>query len=328
MKVGKIPELVLNRSVFKQIRHRRNEVLVRPGIGKDCGMLQLAEDEMLVLSTDPIIGTVEEISLDAVYTIANDIACSRAEFVGVMVNILLPAYCKEKDLKILIAGLEAQCKELNIEIIGGHTECTNAVNSPVVTITGVGKLQKEKLNCISKVSPGQEIVMTKWAGLEGTAIIANRKEEELRNRFTSDIIDEAKKMKQYYSVLEEAKIVQNLDISALHDVTEGGIFGALWELGAANHVGLSIDLPKIPFRQATIEVSEFYDLNPYLLKSGGSLLLVTPEANHVVEELEKNGIKATVIGRITDGNDRIVINEEEQRYLEPPRADELHKVVN
>ena len=327
MKLGKVPEIVLKRSVFKQIRHRRDEVLVRPGVGEDCSVIELAEDELFVLSTDPVIGTVEEIGSLAVHVTVNDLVCSGAEAVGVMLSMLLPCKSGEQQIKRLIRDIEEECQKLNIEIIGGHTEYTPAVNEPVITVTGVGKVKKDEVLQTKAIKPGQEIVMTKWAGLEGTAILAKAKEEELKSRYTSYFIEGAKELMSYFSIVPEAKIGKQMKVTAMHDVTEGGIFGALWELTAAADVGLLVDLAQIPLKQETIEISEFYDLNPYMLTSSGSLLLVTEDANHLVEELEQQGIKATVIGRITEGHERIVFNEDERRYLQPPRFDEIYKVM-
>ena len=327
MKIGKIPEAVLKRSVFKQIRHRREEVLVRPGIGLDCSMLELGPEEICVLSTDPITGTIEDIGALAVHVTANDVACSGADVIGIMISILLPYPTSEVDLKVLIRDMEAECEKLNIEILGGHTECTKAVNQPIVTVTGVGKMKKDQVMSTKKIKAGQEIVMTKYAGLEGTAILANAKEEKLRTRYASTFLEEAKGFIKDISILPEANICKQMKVTAMHDVTEGGLYGALWELGASANLGLEVNLDQIPMRQETIEICEFFDLNPYQLISSGSLLIVTEEANHVVAELEKNGIKATVIGKMIEGNDRVVYNEEERRFLAPAKADELYKAM-
>ena len=88
-----------------------------------------------------------------------------------------------------------------------------------------------------------------------------------------------------------------------------------------------MDLKKILLKQETVEICEFYDLNPYMLISSGCMLIVTDQANYLVEKLKSEGISAAVIGRITAGNDRIIINEDERRFLEPPKSDELYKVM-
>lgn len=326
MKVGKVPETVLKRSVFKQIKHRRSEVIVRPGVGEDCSIIELAPGEVVVLSTDPITGAMSDIGMLAVHITANDIASSGAELIGIMLTIILPDGARESDLREMMQEIEAVCETLNVDIIGGHTEVSTVVNQPLVTVTGVGKMLKEDIIKTSGLKVGQEIVMTKWIGLEGTSIIAKNKEEELLQKFTKDFIKGAQDLIGYISVVEDAKIGKKVGVTSMHDVTEGGIFGALWEVAAASNVGIEVDLSKIAIKQETVEVCEFYDLNPYLLISSGCMLMSTDKGNELVRELEQEGIKATIIGKVTKGKDRVVINDDETRYLEPPKSDELYKV--
>ena len=327
MNLGKISETVLKRSVLNQIGHRREEVLVGPGIGEDCSILAIAEDEVLVLSTDPITGTDQDIGTLAVHITANDIASNGAEVIGIMLTILLPEGTQEAQLRTAMQDMEAVCKKLNIEIVGGHTEVTKAVHQPIITVTGVGKMKRSEMIKTAGARPGQEIIMTKWAGLEGTAIIAAAKEEQLRTKYSQSFLDGAKQLIDFISVVPEARIARECGVTSMHDVTEGGIFGALWEIGAASKVGLEVDLKKILLKQETVEICEFYDINPYMLISSGCMLMITDQANYLVERLKAAGIAAAVIGRITQGNDRIIINEDERRFLEPPKSDELYKVM-
>ena len=129
------------------------------------------------------------------------------------------------------------------------------------------------------------------------------------------------------SIIPEAATAAKSGVSAMQVVREGGIFGALWELAEESDVGLVIDLKKIPVKQETIEVCEFFDANPYKLLSGGSLLFTTDKGMDLVALLEEQGIAATVIGKTIEGNDRILMNEDEKRFLEPAREDELYKVL-
>lgn len=327
MKIGKIPETILKRSVLKQIKHRRNDVLVGPAIGEDCSVIDIDGDDVIVLSTDPITGTVQDIGTLAVHITANDIASSGADVIGIMISVLLPEYTSEAELRDMMHDMEMVCEQLDMEILGGHTEVTRAVNQPIVTVTGIGKMKKSDMIKTSGAKPGQEIVMTKWAGLEGTAIIAKAKEKELLTKYSLGFIKEAQRLLDYISVVPEAKIAMKVGITSMHDVTEGGIFGALWEIGAASRVGLEVDLHKIQLRQETVEICEFFDLNPYMLISSGCMLIICDNANLLVDRLQEEGIAACAIGRIVEGNDRLIINGEEQRYLEPPRMDELYKVM-
>lgn len=326
MEIGKIPENVLKRAVFKQIHHRRKEVILHPGVGEDCSAIEVEDGEVLTFSVDPITAADKGSGTFAVHITANDIASSGAEPVAIMTSILLPPRTREIKLRRLMEEIESACNSLSIEIMGGHTEVTDAVNRPVITVTGIGKVKKENLVSTGGLKPGDELVMTKWAGLEGTAIIAAERREKLLETLPVELVDKAADFYRYLSVVPEAAVAVRSGVCAMHDVTEGGIFGALWEMGAASSVGITADLKKIPIRQETIEVCEVFDINPYQMMSSGSMLIGCSNGNLLVEELEKAGIHAAVIGRATQGNDRIIINGEETRFLVPAGSDELYKI--
>lgn len=327
MKIGKVPESVLKRSVFKQIHTTRQEVLLGASVGEDCAAVKLAEDELFVISTDPITGTATDIGNLAIHITLNDLASAGAEPVGVMLTILLPEQAQEPELKKMMGQIEEACAAARVQIMGGHTEVTRAVNQPLINVCGVGKAKTGKLVSTAGAKTGDDIVITKWIGLEGTSIIAKEKETELLTRYPIEMIETAKKFDQYLSVLPEAATAVKSGVSAMHDVTEGGIFGALWEMAEASGVGLEIDLKKIPVKQETIEVCEFFGINPYELISSGSMLIAAGDGNMLVGELRKQGIAAAVVGKAVEGNDRVLINEDDRRFLEPPKTDELYKVL-
>ena len=158
-------------------------------------------------------------------------------------------------------------------------------------------------------------MVTKWIGLEGTSILAKEREEYLREKLPSGIVEAAKGFDQYLSVMPDAKIAMDTGVTAMHDVTEGGIFGALWEMASASGTGLEVDLHKIPIRQETIEVCEVFDINPYMLISSGAMLIGTDHGSRLVEELKKAGIHSAVVGHATEGNDRVIMNGDERRVL-------------
>ena len=327
MKTGKIPESVLKRSVLRQLHNRRDEVLLGAGVGEDCAARTSEADEVFVMSTDPITGTGKEMGSLAVITTANDLASSGAEPVGVMLTILLPEESEEALLKEIMRDAEATCEKFHMQILGGHTEVSAAVNRPVISVSGVGKVKKDAMIKTGGARPGMDIVVSKWIGIEGTVILAKERERELLGRYATTFIDRSKDLDAYISVLSEAAVAARSGVSAMHDITEGGIFGALWEMAEASGVGLEIDLKKIPVRQETIEICEFFGLNPYELISGGSMLMAAEDGNQLVHELEKAGIPAAVIGKAMAGNDRVLRNEEERRFLEPPKPDELYRVI-
>lgn len=326
MEIGKVPETVLKRAIFKQIHTKREEVLVGAGVGEDCAVMQLAPDEVFVLSTDPITGTDKNMGQLAIQITANDLASSGAEPVGVLLTVLLPPTADEPLIRRLMQEVETACEKLHIQVMGGHTEITAAVNQPLISVTGVGKIRKDHLVTTGGARVGDDVVVTKWIGIEGTSIIAREKEDELLKRFARPFVEEAKSFAQYLSVVPEAAVAVKSGVSAMHDVTEGGIYGALWELAEASGVGLEIDLKAIPIRQETVEICECFRLNPYQLISSGCMLMASNDGRKLVRDLEKAGIKATLIGRCVEGKAKKIINGEDTAYLERPKTDELYKI--
>jgi hydrogenase maturation factor len=313
--------------VFKKLTVKRDEVLVHSGVGEDCSVFALAENEAVVLSTDPITGTANEIGKLAFHVTANDIASSGAELIGMLVTIIFPPGSGEDELKKIMEEITSLAERYSVEILGGHTEVSAAVNQTLVSVTGVGKIAKDKAVMTGGMKPGDELVLTKWAGLEGTAILAADKEKMLKQHLPSELVDTAKAFGNCLSVIPDSRIAMETGVTAMHDVTEGGVFGALWEMAAASSVGIEVDLKKIPIRQETIEICELFDINPYMLISSGALLIATVHGNRLVERLEKAGIHSAVIGYATEGNDRIISNGEERRFLEPPKTDELFRAL-
>lgn len=327
MKIGKLPESVLIRSVLKQVKHRREEVLVGPAVGQDCAALAVEPDEVIVMSTDPITGTVKDLGSHCIHITANDLAASGAEPIGVMLTVMLPDTVEEPEIRKMMQDAEALCAQLNMEVLGGHTEITNVVRQPLISVTGVGKIKRDHLMTMTQIKPDQDIVVTKWIGLEATTILAKEKEEELTKRFPSVLVDTAKDFDQYLSVIPESKIAMEHGVTAMHDITEGGVFGALWEMASGAGVGLEVDLKKIPIRQETIEICEYFGLNPYQIMSSGSMMIAADDGYELVRKLELAGIHAAVVGRTNSGNDRILRNGEDVRYLDKPQPDELYKVL-
>lgn len=315
---GKISESILKRSVFKLIRHRRKDVYKKPSVGDDCALVKMGEDYVCI-NTNPVTLTLDELGKKGIYYVANNIACVGGELIGILVNILLPPKSDEKDIKLIMNDLENECQTLNIEVMGGHTEMIEGVTKPMITFTGVGKVKESEMLKVKDIASGNDIVMTKWAGMEGAAVLARKGREELLSKYKSELIDKAEDLSNYISVIKEASIAKENGALYMHDATSSGVYGALWELSCGIKHGIEIDLQQIPIKQEIVEVCEFYDINPYLLPSRGVLLIVVENGLKLVEELNKGNIDASVIGKVCEHNNKIMRNEDEMRYLDPPK---------
>lgn len=327
MEIGKVPTKILEEIVFKNILHKRSEVLVRPGIGEDCAVVDFG-DKICVISTDPITGAIKDIGSLSIHISCNDIASNGVEPVGIMMTILAPPGTTEKDFDSVMRDANRAATSINVEIMGGHSEITDAVNRMVITTTAIGIQKKEDLITSKGAKIGDIVVMTKHAGLEGVSIIASDLEEGLKKSVSQEIIDTAKSFGEEISVVREGVLAGKIGVNSMHDVTEGGLLGAVWELAEASGVGIEIDLDKVPIRPETQKICDALSINPLRLISSGVMVMAVPENKFqaLMETLKQEGIEASEIGKITP-KDRIAYRGGKREVIEVPGVDELYKVI-
>lgn len=342
MKTGKVPENVLKRSVLRQLKTERKEVQSGAGVGRDCAIFSVSDSIVISCMQEGTVaventadsrfnhGTVRYTMAQLIQKCANNLAASGAEPVAAMVTLLLPETLEEPELKALMAEAEKKCRELSIDIVGGQTRITRAAALPVAVITGFGSMASGShpdSHAFRSAAPGQDVVVSKWIGLEGTAFLAECCGEKLRSRYPAYLVEEAAGFHNYLSVLPEAAAAMESGVCAMHDASEGGIFAALWELAECAGVGLTVDLKKLPLRQETVEVCEYCNVNPYQLLSGGCLVMTAEDGPGLVKSLHARQIPAVIVGKVTDKSDRLLLNEEEVRYMDRPARDELHRFL-
>lgn len=329
LKVGKISEKMLRKWVFAPVTNCP-QVIQGPMAGEDCAALEFASEEIAVLTTDPITATEENIGYLAIHITLNDLAAAGAEPIGVLVTILLPASYPQRKLEAIFQELNQTVERENVVILGGHTEVTDAVNRAIISVTGVGKVNANQSLFHKKIEIGDSIVMTKYAGVEGTSILAKEKEEELKSLYAEEFLERAKSLGDLISVQKESRIAMQTpkaNLKAMHDVTEGGVLGAVWELAEKAKLGVEIDMASIPILQETIEISEFFDINPYKLISSGAMLMVAGDGEVLIERLMQEGINAVIIGKITQDKDKVVVYSGVRQSIPAPAGDELYKVL-
>ena len=323
MRPGKISESVLKRSVLKQIKTKRAEVIRGAEVGEDCAFFSFDKNEGALVTTAPIIVDEFENIASQLTAIVNNIAAAGGEPVGVMVSTILPDKILESVVQRLSGEIERACHNLNLQIAGGNTVISKAVNKPVLNITVIGKKDSDKHQKFHEYKAGQDILLTKYVGLVGTAILAKKEQKKLEERLPGYIVENGILLEKEISVLTESRIAMEVGVSGMHDVSRGGIFSALWELAEKGNVGIEVDLKKIPIRQETIEICEVLGVNPYELYGAGAMLIVSDKGNQLLHELEKHQIPAAIIGKITEENGKVILNGEEVRYLDRPKNDAL-----
>jgi len=329
MKVGKLSNDDLHKLISGHTGAFREEVMVRPGIGEDCAVIEFGKYGC-VLSTDPITGATNEIGKLAVHISCNDVVSSGGVPLAIMVTILAPKDSTLQDLENIMNQASEECKILNVEIIGGHTEITEAVNRIVVSVTAIGKNLKEKIVKTAGAKTGDAVFMTKIVGLEGTGIIAYEKEKELSGVLSSYEMAEAKSYLDKLSVVKEGLVSTKFGVNSMHDVTEGGILGALFELCSSCKKGCEIEYSKLPISDVTKKISEYYDIDPLKLISSGSMLITVSwdKKDEFLDTLKREGIEVSEIGCINDGEIiQIKMEDGSIQLIQGAEADELYKVI-
>ncbi len=324
MRKGKLSETVLKRSVLRQIPARDAAArMIR--YGADCAFLPAKEDQVCVYASVSAVPGFAHSPDKLVTALVNNLAAAGAKPEALLLQILLPCDAEESVLRESMGRICVQAEACGMEVLGGHTEVTDAVSRPQFLMTGIGKKSRGDCPGQELLRAGQELVLTKWIALTGTAAIAQAYETELKTRYPSLLVDRAKEFDRLMSVADEARIALEYSACAMHDLSQGGVFGALWEMAERAGTGLDIDLKKIPLRQEAVEICEYFDVNPYCLYSAGSLLAAADSGERLVRALAAAGIPAAVIGQATDGKDRILRSGDEIRYLDRPPQDEWYR---
>ncbi len=326
MRLGKITENALKRSVLKPIRTEFKDE-TSAAVGTDCAFSKSKKTFMTVC---PVTENISDVGYYAVIKAVNGIACQGLVPDQVNLSILLPESAEEQELKKIIKDAIEAAQKCDVAYTGGHTEVTSAVKRAVVTATCTGYIDntgEQDTLFDKKPKAGQELVITKWAALEGTTMLAKEKFDELTEKYPVPFIDDARSFRECLDIRKDIEVALRAGISGAHDLSNGGVFAGLWEMAQKAGCGLKVDLKKIPMRQETIEICEFFEINPYQLLSGGALLLSTDNGEKLVSELLENGIPAAIVGTLESSNDKIIVNLDETRFLELPQADEIHKIL-
>ncbi len=354
MQYGKISVNAFDRSIHKVITPRRTEVLQGVHLGNHGSVLCSGRtgNGAFVVSENPVSAPQGEhfsAWLTAgFYRCLNDIAVMQATPIALRAVMLLPKECEEPDLRRFVTCLEQLCEKEHMEYVGGHTETLYHLQQPVLTLSAYGTrilgkeeaqiqdvpLSEKQLRRIRNAykkertaKAGHSIVMTGFAGAETVALLTETMREVLQERFTPAFLDMASEMLQYLNCVPEAAVAGKHGVTAMHNISSGGVMGALWEMSHYADLGFEVNLRQIPIRQETIEICEFLGLNPYQISSCGAMLMATDDAEGLIDALKQAGIYACLIGVFTEDKACCLQNEEEIRYLDRPAEDAVQSLL-
>lgn len=298
---GKIKNEFLKQIVFKYLGYSNERLLYGPAIGRDAAAVKLLNNKILIIKSDPITGAIRHIGRYAITVNANDIAVLGARPLFFISTILLPINSSVAELESICKDMDSAAKEINVSIIGGHSEICAGIINPILCGTMLGETSSDVI-ITANSKPGDKLVMTKSAAIEGTTILAWDKEEYLKDKIGNNILASAKRLLNYLSILPEAQLALEIGgITTMHDPTEGGILNGIFEICEASNVGAIIYEDQIPVAKETLEICKVFDLDPLRLISSGTLLMsLNPDyLDQLTSALNSNGIAATCIGEIT-----------------------------
>ncbi len=322
MRTGKLSNQQLDEIIFKKLNNRRAETVTGPGVGRDCAIADL-KDNYLVISADPITGTQKGIGKLCVNVCCNDVAAAGGEPIAMLITMLIPESAEIGQVESIVDDVITTCENCHIDLIGGHTEVSCAVNRFVLSGVCIGKKRKTPFK---KVLPGYQLVMSKHAGLEGIGIIATEKEQELSRILTPEQLDRAKDFLNNTSVIKEGIIGNACGAVLMHDATEGGVLGGAWEMADNAKLGIKIFQDVILVSKETTLICEHFKIDALHLISSGVMLFAVKESGKLLSELKKENIEGRVIGEFTNA-EMIIIDNEMVSELTPPLSDELYKII-
>jgi hydrogenase maturation factor len=330
--IGKLPGDLLQ-TILDKHAGRDPRVIVGPRVGEDAAVIDIG-DRYLVATADPITFATDELGWYALHVNANDIVVRGATPRWFLATLLLPpGRTDDESVRALFAQLGEACEELEVTLVGGHTEITHGVEHPIVAGTMLGEVAKDRLVTTSGAQVGDAIVLTKGVPLEGAALIARAREAELRARGVAPaLIRRARGFLRTpgISVRPEAEIACELaTVHAMHDPTEGGLATALHELATAAGVGLRIDRDRITVLPEGRALCEAFGLDPLgTIASGALLMTLAPaEAGIVIHALAREAIDCHFIGQVVSPEQGVTLNEGTRQWPLPTFArDEITRL--
>ncbi len=330
-RTGKIPTEILIRSVFRYKGIDDRSVILGSSVGEDAALVSLGKT-VLVLTTDPVTGTASDIGWLAVHINANDVACRGARPRWFLCDLLLPEGSRVGMLSKIMRQVDRAAKQVGVAVVGGHTEVTPGLKRPIVVGYMVGLVPSSRYVTSNGAQPGNEIIMTKTVGIEGTAVLAADFAHKLRPKIGVKSLRRAKNLRHSLSVVNDAlTAVQAGGVRAMHDPTEGGLLQGIWELAEASEVGFMIYECHIAIRPETKQVCSALRVNPLRLMSSGCLLIAADKrkSGMILSRLKRNGIHAAIIGKITPRKNgrKMITRDGKVREIRASERDEVYRVI-
>jgi hydrogenase expression/formation protein HypE len=292
----------LKKYVLSKFESCDPSIVLQAGVGVDAAAIEVCDDVLVGVHPDPISGAIKHLGTLSIVIPANDVAMIGAYPRFFTSVILLPEDAGEELVDVITSSMRRALSRYGALMVGGHTEFTDSVKRPITITTAFGILKTSSLVDVRNVKEGDLIIMSKYAGIEGTAILSSDFREVLIDRGVSEeTLEEGEKMIELISVVEEATLLSREGlVNGMHDPTEGGLLGGLAEMAYASGKLIRVYADKIPLHEVTLEITEALGLDPLRILSSGALIASVPRerVEEAIDLLKKNNIEASVIGEV------------------------------
>ncbi|MGD0160309.1 MAG: AIR synthase family protein [Candidatus Bathyarchaeia archaeon] len=328
---GKIPVDILKDIVFRNLGAPRSEIVLGPSAGVDGAVINVG-NVSLISSMDPITGAADQIGWLAVNVNANDVATFGCEPRFLLSCIMLPEKSTRTTVETITKQMSTAAEDLGIAIVGGHCETTPSLKTPIVVGCAMGTTEKNNYVTAADAKQGDKLILTKSAGIEGTAILASDRHTQLRKALDKKLLKNAKQFRGRISIVKDALTAfRTGGVHAMHDPTEGGVAGAIHEMADASNLGVKIYRKKIRIEPETASICDFYQIDPLQLIASGSLLIAADPASaeKIAETLRRNLIPAEIIGEFLPSSEKRLLIQENGKTetLTRPETDQLWQAL-
>lgn len=300
--VGKLPPDLLSKYVLSRVGVLDPLVIVGPSIGEDAAVIDIGDGKTLVVHVDPITGAVEFLGWLAVHIASNDIAVRGVKPRWLLSVLYLPEDATEELIDKVTSQIDRAAKEVGAMVVGGHSEFTPGIARPLISMTAVGIAEKGKYVTTGGARVGDVVVMTKSAGVEGTAILSTDfRDVLLELGVPENVVQRGSEFIERVSVVKEALAFAEAGLAtSMHDPTEGGLLGGLAEIAYASNTTIHIWEERVLLAEETAVISSVLGLDPLKLISSGTLVATVPRdrVEEAMKVLHNIGVKASVIGYV------------------------------
>ncbi len=328
---GKLSHEILD-SLLRHLPANDPRVIIGPAVGDDAAIIE-SGDNYLLVTADPITFVAENIGWYAVAINVNDIAVMGGTPKWFTPIILLPEKMPDTEIiEQLFAEIGRACKDFGVSAIGGHTEIMPGLDRPVIAGQMIGEVGKPDLIDKRNIKPGDSIYLAGGIAIEAVSIIAREKQELLLQHVTESFLREA--MEYIHSpgicVLNLAEAAARTgSVTGMHDPTEGGLEGGLWEMAERSGTGFEVNGDSVPVLEHCRELCAIFRLNPFRLIASGALLITvrSGEEKEFESSFDSSVVKPVKIGEVLEDKTNRIIRKNAYTFpVQPPFVDEIHKI--